>query len=120
MNLAVLKDAGYPVVKTINQYGTLIKEYIQKNPTYDGAENIGFSIPTEGSRVSALQYGGARFLGGYPNDGPTYVDQETLVAKLNMRAPFTKDYRLHGQGSLHAEGRPVSGQNQLRPPVGFL
>ena len=92
MNLAVLKDAGYPAVKTIGQYGTLIKDYIKKNPTYDGAPNIGFTVPTEGSRVSALQYGGARFLGGYPNDGPTYVDQETLVAKLNMRGSFTKDY----------------------------
>ncbi len=92
LNLAVLKDAGYPVVKTIKQYSTLIKDYIKKNPTYDGAPNIGFSLPTEGSRASALQYGGARFLGGYPNDGPTYVDQNTLVAKLNMRGSFTKDY----------------------------
>ena len=92
LNLAVLKDAGYPVVKTIKQYSTLIKDYIKKNPTYNGAPNIGFTLPTEGSRASALQYGGARFLGGYPNDGPTYVDQNTLVAKLNMRGSFTKDY----------------------------
>ncbi len=92
MNLAVLKDAGYPVPKTISEYSKLIKEYLKKNPTYNGTENLGFSLPTEGSRASALQYGGARFLGGYPNDGPTYVDQKTLVAKLNMRGSFTKDY----------------------------
>ena len=92
LGYAVLKDAGFPVVKTISQYSKLIKDYMAKNPTYDGQPTIGFVVPTEGSRVSALQYGGARFLGGYPNDGVTCVDQETLVAKINMSQPFTKEY----------------------------
>ena len=43
--------------------------------------HIGFTVPTDGSACHALQYGGSRFLGGYPNDGVTAVDQETLEAK---------------------------------------
>ncbi len=92
LNYDVLKKNNFPVVTKISQYKDLIVNYMKDNPQFNGANNIGFTIPTEGTRVSALQYGGARFLGGYPNDGPTCVDQETLVAKINMTQDFTKEY----------------------------
>lgn len=88
----VLKEAGFPVVKTITEYGQLIKDYVAKNPTYEGQPTIGFTLPTEGGRASALEYGGARFLSGFPNDGITTVDQETLEAKIVMTNPATKEF----------------------------
>ena len=91
MNYDVLKANDFPVVKTLGEYKDLIVSYIEENKQFNGADNIGFTIPTEGARVSALQYGGARFLGGYPNDGPTVVDQETLEAKIAMRGDFNRD-----------------------------
>ncbi|MGE5612904.1 MAG: extracellular solute-binding protein, partial [Bacillota bacterium] len=92
MNYAVLKDAGFPVVKTLSQYGKLIKDYMAKNPKFGDADNIGFTIPTEGYRVTALQYGAARFLGGYPNDGVTSVDQDTLEAKVVVKTQAAKEF----------------------------
>ena len=92
MNYAVLKDAGFPVVKSLSQYGQLIKDYIAKNPKYGDADTLGFTLPTDGYRVSALQYGAARFLGGYPNDGVTAVNQDTLQAQLVMKMSVSKEF----------------------------
>ncbi len=94
MNYAVLKDAGFPVIKTLSQYGNLIKDYLAKNPKFKDANTIGFMLPTDGFRVTALQFGAARFLGGYPNDGVTAVDQKTLEAKLVVKMPVSKDFAL--------------------------
>jgi len=102
MNYAVLKDAGFPVVKTLSQYGQLIKDYMAKNPKYGDADTIGFTLPTDGYRATALQYGAARFLGGYPNDGVTAVDQETLEAQLVMRMSVSKDFVLFMNDLWHA------------------
>ena len=92
MNYAVLKEAGYPVVKSLSQYGTLIKDYMARHPKYGDADTIGFTLPTDGYRVTALQYGAARFLGGYPNDGVTAVDQKTLEAQLVMKMSVSKAF----------------------------
>ena len=92
LNYAVLKDAGFPVVKSLSQYGQLIKDYIKKNPKYGDADTLGFTLPTDGYRVTALQYGAARFLGGYPNDGVTAVNQDTLEAQLVMKMSVSKDF----------------------------
>lgn len=92
LNYDLLKDAGFPVVKTISQYGQLIKDYLADNPKFGDADTIGFMLPTDGFRVSALQFGAARFLGGFPNDGVTAVNQETLEAKITMNMPVYKDY----------------------------
>jgi putative aldouronate transport system substrate-binding protein len=48
LSYAVLKDAGFPVVKTLSQYGQLIKEYMAKNPKFGDADTIGFTLPTDG------------------------------------------------------------------------
>jgi len=88
----VLKEAGFPVVKSIKQYRDIIVDYCEKNPTYNGLPTIGFTLPTDGSRASALEYGGARFLSGFPNDGVTQVNQETLEANIVMLQPSTKEF----------------------------
>lgn len=92
MNYDVLKQAGFPIPKTLSQYGQLIKDYLAKNPKFGDADNIGFTIATDGYRVSALQYGGSRFLSGFPNDGITAVDQETLEAKIVMKMDSNKQF----------------------------
>lgn len=88
----VLKDAGWPVVKNMKDYVNIIKEYVKKNPEYNGKPTIGFTTPAEAVRMSGLQYGAARFVAGYPNDGPAYIDQKTLEAKTIMTAPYAKDF----------------------------
>jgi ABC-type glycerol-3-phosphate transport system substrate-binding protein len=88
----VLKDAGFPIVKDIKQYRDIIVNYIEKNPTYEGQPTIGFTLPTDGARASAMEYGGARFLSGFPNDGVTQVNQKTLEANIVMLQPSTKAF----------------------------
>lgn len=92
VNFSVLKDAGFPVVRTLSQYGQLIQSYLARNPEFNGAPNIGFMIPTDGFRASNMQFGAARFLGGFPNDGVTAINQETLEATIVMRTPAMKEY----------------------------
>lgn len=99
----VLKEAGWPVVKTWSQYTQIIKDYVKKHPDYNGKSTIGFTMPTEGGRMSALQYGAPRYLAGYPNDGPTSVDQDTLEAKIVLTQDYNKPY-LQALNDLWNEG----------------
>ena len=92
LNMDLLAQAGYPEVKTFDQWQQLIIDYVEANPTYNGQSTIGVTEPTEAWRASAVQYGGSRFLVGYQNDGLTVVDPETLEAKIIMDQDFQKEF----------------------------
>jgi len=92
LNMDLLAQAGYPVVKDFNEWQQLIIDYCEKNPTYNGQPTIGVSEPSEAWRASAIQYGGSRFLVGYQNDGLTIVDPDTLEAKIIMDQDFQKEF----------------------------
>lgn len=87
-----LESEGWPQVKTLSQYKQVIRDYIKKNPETDGKARVGFSLTTEGSRISSLQYGAPRFLAGSPNDGVTIIDPKTFEAKVVMTQDFNIDY----------------------------
>ena len=72
---AVLKEFGYPKVKTIDQYFDLIEAYYKKYPTIDGAPTIPFNIITADWEAFDL-WNPPNFLGGYPNDGNGHVTLE--------------------------------------------
>ena len=72
---AVLKEYGYPVIKTIDQYFDLIEKYYKKYPTIDGMPTIPFNIITADWEAFDL-WNPPNFLAGYPNDGNGHV---TLV-----------------------------------------
>lgn len=74
----VLEWAGYPEVKTMDQYFDLIESYQEANPTMeDGTENIPYTILCEDWRYFCLE-NAPQFLDGYPNDGSVIVDPEEL------------------------------------------
>ena len=74
----VLEWAGYPEVKTMDQYFDLIEAYQEANPTMeDGTENIQYTILCEDWRYFCLE-NAPQFLDGYPNDGSVIVDPEEL------------------------------------------
>lgn len=87
-----LESEGWPQVKTLSQYKQIIRDYIKKNPETDGKTNVGFSLTTEGSRISSLQYGAPRYLAGSPNDGVTIIDPKTFEAKVVMTQDFNIEY----------------------------
>ncbi len=70
---AVLKEFGYPTIKTIDQYFDLLEKYAKKYPTIDGAPTIPFNIITADWEAFDL-WNPPAFLAGYPNDGNGHVD----------------------------------------------
>ena len=70
----VLAWAGYPTIKTMDEYFDLIEKYIAANPTNDkGQPNEGFAILCESWRAFCL-FNPVQHLMGRPNDGDVIVD----------------------------------------------
>ena len=70
----VLAWAGYPVIKTLDEYFDLIEKYVAANPTNDkGQKNEGFAILCEDWRAFCL-FNPVQHLMGRPNDGDVIVD----------------------------------------------
>jgi putative aldouronate transport system substrate-binding protein len=89
---AVLKDQGYPKLKTLNDYENAIKAYKAKYPTINGQKTIGLSLCADGwlwlcslsdSSTSAL---------GYPDNGEWQVDPKTCKAEYKFLNPAMKGY----------------------------
>lgn len=87
----VLKWAGFPEIKTVDEYFKLINDYLAEFPETDGQKNIGFEIITDDWRDYALK-NPPMFLAGYPNDGNAIVDLETREAKDYSMIPEAKEY----------------------------
>ncbi|MFD3259101.1 sugar ABC transporter substrate-binding protein [Paenibacillus lentus] len=68
----VLADAGYPQVKTLDEYFDLIAKYKEKYPTIDGTPTIGFEILNYDWRNWGL-FNAPQHLIGHPNDGGVVV-----------------------------------------------
>ncbi len=91
MQKAVLKDAGYPKVKTLDQYFDLIEKYKAKNPTIEGQPTIGFEVLSEGWRDFCLK-NPPQHLIGHPNDGGVVVDNKTNTAEFFWDKDYAKRY----------------------------
>ncbi len=87
----VLVDAGYPEIKTLDEYFKLIEDYVAKNPTTDGMPTIGYEILTSPGREYVMT-SPAGYLSGSPNDGAVIVDQKTYKASIYADSPNAKKY----------------------------
>ncbi|MEJ6950272.1 extracellular solute-binding protein [Natronospora cellulosivora (SeqCode)] len=68
INKRVLEDAGYPVIKTLDQYFELIENYQKNNPTYNDQRTIGYLTLFDDWRSFATTNVPQHLL-GYPNEG---------------------------------------------------
>ena len=73
---AVLKDAGYPKIATVDQFFSMISNYYRNNPTIGGQPAIPFTILTYDWRAFEL-WNPPNFLAGYPNEGNGIVNPTT-------------------------------------------
>lgn len=74
----VLEWAGYPRIKTLDQYFELLTSYTEANPAMeDGTEYIPYTILCEDWRYFCIE-NAPQFLDGYPNDGSVIVDIENM------------------------------------------
>jgi putative aldouronate transport system substrate-binding protein len=94
MNLqhAVLKDLGYPRMRTLDDYEQAIKAYMQKYPTINGRRTIGFSLLIDTWQWYIDLSNPSMFLLGYPDDGQWVIDQNTLDAYYKFLHPEAKHY----------------------------
>ncbi|WNR43472.1 type 2 periplasmic-binding domain-containing protein [Paenibacillus roseipurpureus] len=70
---AVLKDAGWPKIKTFDEYFALLEKYRAKYPQIGGKDTIGYSFQSEGYKFDWLTNQGA-YLSGYRDDGGFMID----------------------------------------------
>lgn len=74
----VLEWAGYPRIKTLDQYFELLTSYTEANPAMeDGTEYIPYTILCEDWRYFCIE-NAPQFLDGYPNDGSVIVDVDNM------------------------------------------
>ncbi|UJF32487.1 ABC transporter substrate-binding protein [Paenibacillus hexagrammi] len=102
---AVLKEAGYPKIKTLDEYFALIKNYKEKHPEIDGKPTIGFDILNYDWRNWGL-LNPPQHLMGHPNDGGVVV--ENNVASIFADKDPAKQYykklnEINNQGLLDKE-----------------
>jgi len=72
----VLKEYGYPEIKTLDDYFGIIKDYADKYPTINGQPTIPFTILTYDWHAFAM-WNPPIFLAGNANEGNGIVDPET-------------------------------------------
>ena len=90
----VLAWAGYPQVKTLNDYFDVIEKFIDANPTDEnGNPYIGFAILCEDWRHFCL-INPVQHLMGRPNDGEVLIDPytEDFHTETFIDKPYAKAY----------------------------
>ena len=95
----VLKEAGYPDIKTFDEYLALIRDYVKKHPEED---LTGYLSLTTQDKFFAFT-NAPMHLAGYPNDGGVIIDMETHKANDYADDEMTKRY-LQELNKLNAEG----------------
>lgn len=87
----VLADAGYPTIKTLDEYFELIENYAEKYPQINGIDTIGYTILQDDWRNFGL-VNPPYFLSGHPNDGSCIVDTETYQASDGSTLDLSKNF----------------------------
>ena len=92
IQLAVLKDAGYPKITTLDEVYNLIKNYKAKYPKINGKDTIGVESWGDSYGWSTTIGNTALRTAGYHDDGDYIVDPTTLQAKLGLTSDPSKAY----------------------------
>ncbi|PWV99683.1 putative aldouronate transport system substrate-binding protein [Paenibacillus cellulosilyticus] len=92
VQLRVLKELGYPQIKTVQDYENVLKEYVAKHPTTDGQPTIPLLLNGDGWKRMITVTNPAFIATGAPDDGEYYVNPETYEAQLHYYRPEEKEY----------------------------
>ena len=79
---SVLKEFGYPKIRTLDEYMDVIQRYKAIYPRIDGQDTIGFTIPAAVTNSFYSLQNPAMHLAGYPNDGHVMIDPITQQAEI--------------------------------------
>jgi putative aldouronate transport system substrate-binding protein len=89
---AVLKELGYPQIKTLQDYEKAIKDYKAKYPEINGKKTIGMTLMASDWRWLTTCGDVAGQVGGIAGDGQFKVDDETQKAVYKFQLPEVKEY----------------------------
>ncbi|MBQ5851495.1 MAG: sugar ABC transporter substrate-binding protein [Lachnospiraceae bacterium] len=88
----VLEWAGYPEIKTLDQYFKVLEDYVAANPAMeDGTTYIPYTMLCDDWRYFCIENAG-QFLDGYPNDGSVIVDVDNMKIVDYNTTETTKKY----------------------------
>ncbi len=104
---AVLKELGYPVIKTLEDFQNALRAYKKKYPFINGQKTIGLSLLIDTWQWLIDLSNPGNYVIGYPDDGQWIVD-ENLVARYKFLDPeMSKYYKwlnaMHNEGLLDEE-----------------
>jgi putative aldouronate transport system substrate-binding protein len=85
----VLREAGYPKIKTVDEYFDLLIAYKERHPAINDMPTIAFTILTYDWRSFCL-INPPNFLAGFPNDGNGTVDPVTHQYKVFLYQDISK------------------------------
>ena len=85
----VLKEFGYPSIKTMDEYFDLLIKYKEKHPTINGMPTSAFTILAYDWRSFCL-INPPNFLAGFPNDGNGTIDPVTHKYKVFLYQDISK------------------------------
>lgn len=88
----VLKELGYPEVRTLADYEKVLKDYYALHPTIDGQPTIPLTLTADDWRIMITVTNPAFAATGAPDDGEYYVDPTTYEAKLHYKRSEEKEY----------------------------
>lgn len=105
---AVLREFGYPQIKTLNDLENILKAYKAKYPEIEGKKTVGMSILTDSWHWLLGLSNPGNFVIGYPDDGEWIIDQETFSAQYKFLNPQMDTYyrwlnKIYHEGLLDPE-----------------
>ncbi|MBW4083743.1 ABC transporter substrate-binding protein [Paenibacillus sp. S150] len=99
----VLKELGYPEVKTLADYEKVLKDYVALYPETDGQPTIPLSLNADDWKIMITVTNPAFQATGAPDDGEYYVNPETYEAQLHYKRPEEKEY-FRWLNNMYAQG----------------
>lgn len=92
LSIELLRENGWPRIRSFEEYIACLRAYVKNHPTFDGEPVIGFSTVTAGNKLDTLTLGAAKLM-GYPDMGDVYpVTEYPLKIDLIVRSDFAKKY----------------------------
>ncbi len=76
---AVLEEAGFPQIKTLDQLYALIKDYAAKHPEIDGNPTIGFGAAADSWTMKIFFNNASVYSNGLPDHGNFIIDENNQV-----------------------------------------
>ncbi|NQX59976.1 ABC transporter substrate-binding protein [Paenibacillus qinlingensis] len=88
----VVKELGYPKLKTLQDFEKAIQTYKDKYPKIDGQPTIGLSVLADDWRYKISVTNPALFATGGPDDGEFYVNPDSKKTVYHYTRPEEKEY----------------------------